>query len=55
MQIREYFVEPPNLVLTAKFGNSDCIKAKLTADMTAISFETHSHNGTLWHTIAQEA
>jgi hypothetical protein len=28
---------------------------KMTADMTAISFETHSHYGTLSHTIAQEA
>jgi hypothetical protein len=29
------------------FSKNNCIKAKLTADMTAISFESHSHHRTL--------
>jgi hypothetical protein len=35
------------------FSKNDCIKAKLTADMTAISFESYSRYGILSHPIAQ--
>jgi hypothetical protein len=35
------------------FSKNDCIKAKLTADMTAIYFESHSRYGILSHPISQ--
>ncbi|MDR1325080.1 MAG: hypothetical protein LBK00_03490, partial [Treponema sp.] len=35
------------------FSKNDCIKAKLTADMTAISFESYSRHGILSHPISQ--
>jgi hypothetical protein len=35
------------------FSKNDCIKAKLTADMTAIYFESYSHYGPLWNPISQ--